>query len=81
VLAATEARLVAIVGVVLLAVAVVGILWPLVLVVPLAVILIWLALALLVRAHKLRTARRSQGLPPQRIAPAAPPDPEPKTPQ
>ena len=80
VLAATEARLVGTVGLVLLAAAVVGILWPLVLVVPLAIILIWMAIALLVRAYKLRRARRSQGLPTQRIAPAAA-EPGPKAPQ
>src|SRR6185295_3532654 len=81
VLAATEARLVGTVGLVLLAAAVVGILWPLVLVVPLAIILIWMAIALLVRAYKLRRARRSQGLPTQRIAPASAVEPGPKAPQ
>jgi cardiolipin synthase len=81
VLAATEARGVAIMGISLLAIAGVGLVWPLVLVVPLAIILIWLAVALLARAHRLRMARRSQGLPPQRIAPAAPPEPGPEPPQ
>ena len=67
VLAATEARVVAIMGALLLGLAVVGILWPLVLMVPLALILVWLALALLVRAHTLRMARRSLGLPRTRV--------------
>ena len=54
VLAATEARVVAIMGVVLLALAAAGIVWPLVLTIPLGVILVWLAFALLVRAHRMR---------------------------
>ena len=77
VLATTEARVVAIMGALLLGVAAVGILWPLVLMVPLALILVWLALALLVRAHKLRMARRSLGLPRTRVERAAPPGREP----
>jgi cardiolipin synthase A/B len=79
VLAATEARVVAIMGALLLGIAVAGILWPLVLMIPFAVILMWLAVALLVRAHRLSKIRRSQGLPRTRLerTPAA----EPKPPQ
>ena len=69
VLAHTEAKVVAIVGVVLVAVATVGILWPLVIAIPIAVILLWMAITLFIRAHNLRMARRSQGLPSTRVGP------------
>jgi cardiolipin synthase len=70
VLARTDARLVGIAGVVLLAIAALGIVWPLALVVPLAIVLIWIGLVLVVRASALRRQRRSQGLPPTRVRPA-----------
>lgn len=67
VLAATEARVVAIVGALLFLVAVAALLWPLVVAIPIAVVLLWMAIALLIRAHALRKARRLQGLPATRV--------------
>jgi hypothetical protein len=57
---------------VLLAVAVIGVFWPLVVVVPLALLLVWIGLVLLIRAVTLRRERRSQGLPATRVRPAPP---------
>jgi cardiolipin synthase A/B len=70
VLGRTDSRLVASSGIVLLAIAVLGVLWPLVVIVPLAIILVWVGLVLLVRAFTLRRERRSQGLPATRVRPA-----------
>jgi cardiolipin synthase len=70
VLARTDARLVASSGVVLLIIAGLGALYPLALVVPVALILIWVGLVLLARAFALRRERRSQGLPATRVRPA-----------
>jgi cardiolipin synthase len=72
VLAPTEGRLLAIVGALLLIIAVVALLWPLVLAIPLAVIFLWMSIALLIKAHSLRTARRSHGLPSTRVGRAEP---------
>ena len=71
VLARTDARLVASSGLVLLAIAVIGVLWPLAVIAPLAIVLVWVALVLLARAFTLRRERRSQGLPPTRVRPAS----------
>ena len=68
VLEPTEARLVAIVGMISLAIGFVAVLWPLVVAVPLAVLLAWIAIALLVRARTLTRLRRSRGLPRTRLA-------------
>jgi cardiolipin synthase len=67
VLAPTEARVVAIVGAALLIIAVAAVLWPLIIAIPLAVILLWMSIALLIRAHSMRKARRLQGLPTTRV--------------
>ncbi|HVY82755.1 MAG TPA: hypothetical protein VG994_17320, partial [Steroidobacteraceae bacterium] len=67
VLAQTEARTVAIVGVLLVGVAAVGILWPLAIAVPIAILALWMAISLFIRAHTLRMARKSRGLPPMRV--------------
>jgi cardiolipin synthase len=67
VLARTDARLVGMAGAVLLGIAIVGVLWPLVIVLPLAVLLLWLAAALLIRAASIRKARRARGLPSTRV--------------
>jgi cardiolipin synthase A/B len=67
VLAHTEAKLVAIVGLLLTALAVAGVLWPLVIAIPVGIVALWLGIALLIRAHALRAARRSQGLPTTRV--------------
>jgi cardiolipin synthase len=71
VLARTDARLVASSGLILLAIAVAGVFWPLVVIVPLAVVLLWVGLVLLIRAFTLRRERRSQGLPATRVRPAS----------
>jgi cardiolipin synthase len=67
VLEPTEARPVAVVGLLSLAVGIVAVLWPLVVAIPLAVVLIWIAIALLARAQALRRLRRSRGLPRTRV--------------
>jgi len=67
VLVHTEAKVVAIVAMVLTALAVVGVLWPLVIAVPVGIVLLWMAFALFIRAYTLRKARRSQGLPTTRV--------------
>jgi cardiolipin synthase len=71
VLAQTEARFVAIVGVALVAIAVIGIIWPLVIAIPLAIVLLWISISLFNRAHALRRQRKSRGLPPMRVGPAS----------
>lgn len=58
-----EARLLALTGAGLLAVAVLGALWPLLLAVPIIVLSAWLGAASLARAYAMRRARRSLGLP------------------
>lgn len=73
VLAPTEARVVAIVGVILMGVAVAAVLWPLVVAIPVAAILLWIAIVLLLRAYSLSKARRLQGLPRTRVVRAAAP--------
>lgn len=70
VLANTEARVVALVGVILLVVGTCIAIWPRLGAIPLAIILLWMAASLLLRARTLRKARRSQGLPPTRVGPA-----------
>ncbi len=74
VLATTEARTVAIVGAILFAIAVAAALWPLIIALPIAVILLWMSIALLIRAYSLRKARRQRGLPSTRVgnAPSEP---------
>jgi cardiolipin synthase len=72
VLAPTEARLVAVVGALLLVIAVIAVLWPLVIAIPLAAVFLWMSIALLIKAHSLRSARRSRGLPTTRIGRAEP---------
>ena len=72
VLAPTEARSVAIVGVILLGVAVAAIWWPLFAAVPLAIVLLWTSIALLIRAYELRRERKLQGRPSTRVSRAAP---------
>jgi cardiolipin synthase len=67
VLAPTEARLVAIVGLVLLALAVAAVLWPLVAAIPAAVLLAWIAVALFAKARALHRERRRQGMPATRL--------------
>ena len=67
VLAPTEARLVAIVGVVLLGLAVAALRWPLLAAIPSAVLLAWSALALFAKARALHRERRRQGMPTTRL--------------
>jgi cardiolipin synthase len=67
VLARTDARLVGTAGALLLIIGILGVVWPLVIMVPLAIVLFWLSAALLIRAASLRRQRRSQGLPATRV--------------
>ena len=81
VLAPTESRLVAIVGVIVLALAVAAIIWPLIAAVPLAILLAWIALSLFVKALALRRERRMSGQPATTVEPkAAEPDAAPELP-
>jgi hypothetical protein len=91
VLAPTEARLVAGVALVLAAIAAVIVIWPRIAAVPVAILLVWAAVALLAEARALRRARRERGLPRTKVvrgviaaqalesAPDAPPDAIPRT--
>ena len=63
----TEARFIAAIGVLFVGIAIAGLVWPFVIAGPLAVIFIWIAIALLARAYKLRRIRRSRGLPATRV--------------
>jgi len=67
VLEPTEARLLVLVGAVLLGIAAIALLWPLIIAVPLSVILVWSALALLARAYTLRRMRRARGQPTMKL--------------
>jgi cardiolipin synthase A/B len=61
VLAPADARILATIGAALVAVAVVAILWPRLLAIPIAVLLVWLGGALLSRAWRLRRRRAARG--------------------
>jgi len=63
----TDARLVGIVGALLLTLAIVAVIWPVVLALPLILICAWMGIALLARARTLRRMRRSRGLPVTRV--------------
>jgi cardiolipin synthase len=63
VLESSEARSVALVGISMLGLALLGVLWPPLLAIPIAALLGWFAVTLLARAQQLRRARRSRGLP------------------
>lgn len=63
ILAPTEARLVAGVAILLVAIAVVILIWPWIAAVPAAILLVWAAVALLAEARVLRRERRERGLP------------------
>lgn len=67
VLEPTEARLLVLVGAALLAIAALALIWPRLLAVPLAVILVWSALALAARAYSLRRTRRARGQPTMKV--------------
>jgi cardiolipin synthase len=62
-----EAKLLALCGALLIAVAVVSLLWPRVLMIPLAAFVGWAGIALLARAHALRRARRTSGQRPKKV--------------
>ena len=72
VLAPTEARLVAALGGLVLACAVLIIVWPYLAAVPCALLLAWLALALFTRALTLHRQRRRQGIPSLRVTRSPP---------
>ena len=67
VLAPTEARLVAIVGMLALLIAAAALLWPLLAAVPVCIVFAWMALALFLKARALSRERRRRGLPATRI--------------
>lgn len=69
VVAPTEARVVAIVGLLFLGIVIAAFLWPLVVAIPVAILCGWLSLALLARAHSLRRERRARSLPRTRVEP------------
>ncbi|HTY50787.1 MAG TPA: phospholipase D-like domain-containing protein [Steroidobacteraceae bacterium] len=71
VLAATEAKVVAVVAVIALGLAAVVTVWPRVAAVPVALLLLYVALVLVTRAAALRRARRRAGLPAMRVRRAA----------
>jgi cardiolipin synthase len=60
VLGPAEARLLGAIGLVLLALAIIAVLWPRLVVVPFAVVGVWVALALLARAWRLRRRYRAE---------------------
>jgi cardiolipin synthase len=68
VLATTEAKIVAVVGVATLLLGICIVIWPLVAAVPAALFLAWASLVLFTRAASLRRERRRQGLATARIA-------------
>ncbi len=67
VLEPAEAQVLVLVGTLLLVVAVVALAWPMLIAVPLCVILVWVASALLTRAYGLRRIRRARGQPTTKI--------------
>ena len=67
VLATTDARTVALVGLTALALGVGSILWPVLAAVPIALLLLWAALILFAKALALRRERRRRGLPTTRV--------------
>jgi cardiolipin synthase len=76
VLEPAEARVLVLVGALLLGIAVVALIWPLVIAAPLCLILAWVALALFARAHALRRMRRARGQPTTRLVRTAPTTPD-----
>jgi hypothetical protein len=67
VLEPAEARSLALVGTALLGVAAAASFWPLLIALPLSVVLVWIAVALLARAYSLRRTRRARGQPKMRM--------------
>lgn len=72
VLEPSEARLLGVSGLIVLGIALVGAIWPLVLALPLLVLLLWIAAALLAKARAMRRERRERGLPATRVGRASP---------
>jgi hypothetical protein len=70
VLEPAEAQVLVLVGTLLLLVAMLALAWPMLLAVPVAVILVWIAAALLARAYGLRRIRRARGQPTTKIVAA-----------
>jgi cardiolipin synthase len=69
ILATNEAGVVAGVGAAFALIAIACIAWPHLAAIPCAILLLWLAVALLMRARELRRERRTHGLPTTRVAP------------
>jgi cardiolipin synthase len=80
-LAPTEARIVAGVGMLLLVLAGVVVRWPRVLTVPIAILLAWVAVTLLTKAHTLYRARHRAAAPPELVPPDREPTPGPQAPE
>lgn len=70
VLEPAEAQVLVLVGTLLLLVAMLALAWPMLVAAPLAVILLWVASALLARAYGLRRIRRARGQPTTKIVAA-----------
>jgi cardiolipin synthase len=70
VLEPAEAQVLVLGGTLLLLVAMLALAWPMLVAVPLAVILLWIAAALLARAYGLRRIRRARGQPTTKIVAA-----------
>lgn len=68
VLAPAEARPVAAMAAVMLVIAALALWWPHFVAIPFALIVAWISIALLLRAHSLRQERRSRGMPRTRVA-------------
>jgi cardiolipin synthase len=68
ILATNEAGVVAAVGAGFVLIAIASMLWPHLVAIPFALIILWLAFALLLRARALRRERRSRGLPTTQIS-------------
>ncbi|HEV7610541.1 MAG TPA: phospholipase D-like domain-containing protein [Steroidobacteraceae bacterium] len=83
VLEPAEARLLFLVGALLLGLGAVALYWPLVIAAPFSVMLAWISIALLARAHALRRQRRAGGQPAKSLVrtTAASPDTEPHLPR
>jgi cardiolipin synthase A/B len=66
-----EARASAILGVICVAIAVIGVLWPRLVTIPLGVLIAWIGAALIAKAHSLRKERTARGVRPLRVVEAA----------
>jgi len=68
-LEATEGRVIGVAGILALGIGAIALLWPHVVAIPFAVLFIWIAIVLWIRAYTLHKTRRSKGLPRTRVVP------------